>query len=93
MTGAGLYNRESLQAVCTEPGERARHEGRRVELSLYGGGALPLVFNIDRTTQDVDAVFEKDKTWVRRVAAEIARERDWPETWLNDGVKGFFECP
>jgi hypothetical protein len=44
------------------------------------------------TTQDVDAVFDKDRDFVRRAAASVAEEFGWDADWLNDGVKGFLSA-
>jgi hypothetical protein len=43
-------------------------------------------------TTDVDAVFDRDRMFVRTAAQEIATEFDWDENWLNDGVKGFLSA-
>lgn len=60
-----------------------------VDLSIYGGAAMCLAFNVRVSTRDVDAVIGGATQFVRKAAAEIAREESWPDDWLNDGVKGF----
>ena len=40
-------------------------------------------------SQDVDAVFEKDREFVRKAVAKVALEMDLPLDWLNDAVKGY----
>lgn len=60
-----------------------------VEISVYGGSALVLTLNHRPATRDVDAVFEKDRSFVRRSAEAVASEFGWQPDWLNDGVKGF----
>jgi len=79
----------ALHEVLCILGERAWREGRCVEISIDGRGALLLCFRSGRMTEDVDAVFDQDKQWTRQVMAELARERGWPPDWLNDGVKGY----
>jgi hypothetical protein len=37
----------------------------------------------------VDGVFDRDRDFVRKLAAEMAEEFGWDKTWLNDGVKGW----
>ncbi len=69
--------------------DRARRAGVLIELSMYGGAVLSLVFNARVSTRDVDAVVNGDPTLVRRFAAEVAEEEGWPDDWLNDGVKGY----
>ncbi len=63
--------------------------GRTVEIVVYGGSALLLTLNRQINTGDVDAVFEGNKDFIRRLAAEMAAEFGWDENWLNDGVKGW----
>jgi hypothetical protein len=77
-----LYGLERLN-------QKARETGVIIDISVYGGAALILAFNLERATRDVDVVVKGDMSFVRKLAAEIAAENDWPETWLNDGVKGF----
>lgn len=68
---------------------RARDAGVLVDLSIYGGAALALVFDLRLATRDVDAVVHGAPEFIRRLAAQIAEEEGWPTDWLNDGVKGF----
>ena len=86
---APTLDRQTLRDALTDLGRRAYAEGRTIEISIYGGSALIMVFDWRLATRDVDAVFEADRATVRRLAAEIASERNWDATWLNDGVKGF----
>jgi hypothetical protein len=51
-----------------------------------------LTLNYRVATKDVDAVFEKDKDFVRKIAAQIAEEFGWDEDWLHDGVKGWLSA-
>lgn len=70
----------------------ARDAGVIVDLAIYGGAALSLVFDLRHTTRDVDAVVRGDPTFLREAARRVADEMDWPEDWLNDGVKGFLSA-
>ncbi len=58
------------------------------EICVFGGAAMVLAFDARPATRDVDAVFVP-KGEVARAAREVALDLDLPETWLNDGVKGF----
>jgi hypothetical protein len=69
--------------------QKAKAAGVVVDISVYGGAALILSFDLRRATRDVDVVIRGDVPLVRKLTAEIAEENDWPESWLNDGVKGF----
>jgi len=68
---------------------KARKAGVLVDISIYGGAALSLVFNARPATRDVDAVVHGHPQFLRKAAAEIAEDEGWPTDWLNDGVKGF----
>jgi hypothetical protein len=56
---------------------------------VYGGSALLLTLNRQINTGDVDAVFEGNRDFIKKLAAEMAEEFGWDENWLNDGVKGW----
>jgi len=83
------FDLSALEAALTELGRRSYDAGRTVEIAVYGGSALLLTLNRQVNTGDVDAVFEKDKDFVKKLAAEMAAEFGWEENWLNDGVKGW----
>ncbi|MGE4071141.1 MAG: hypothetical protein AB7E72_08195 [Lysobacterales bacterium] len=68
---------------------KAKAAGVVVDLSIYGGAALALAFNLRHSTRDVDAVVHGAPDFVRRAVAEIAEEEGWPAGWLNDSVKRF----
>jgi|HubBroStandDraft_2_1064218.scaffolds.fasta_scaffold884110_1 hypothetical protein len=84
------FDLRALERALTELGRRCCDAGRTIEIAVYGGSALLLTLNRQVSTHDVDAVFEKDKGFVRRLAADMAAEFGWEENWLNDGVKGWF---
>lgn len=83
------FDRAMLELALRELGRRAHAAGKVVEIAIYGGCAVMLTLNYRVATKDVDAVFEKDKDFIRRVAAEMAEEFGWDSDWLNDGVKGW----
>ena len=84
-----LISKDDLHAGLLRLGEIAFAAGKLVEISIYGGAALGLVWNLREFTRDVDAVVHGDATYLRQAAQAVANERGWPEDWLNDGVKGF----
>ena len=57
-------------------------------IKLFGGGALVLGFGARGATKDLDALFFPAPE-IRACALRVATQRDWPEGWLNDSVKGF----
>jgi predicted nucleotidyltransferase len=92
MSGAKNFDRIAVERALTKLGRKAFEAGRTVEIAIYGGSALLLTLNREINTGDVDAVFEKDKTFIRKLAAEMAEELGWDENWLNDGVKGWLSA-
>jgi len=83
------FDQAALESAPSEFGRRSFAAGRTVEIAIYGGSALLLTLDRRVATRDVDAVFEKDKDFVGKLAAEMAEEFGWDENWLNDGVKGW----
>lgn len=68
-----------MESALTELGRRSFEAGRTVEIAVYGGSALLLTLNRQIGTGDVDAVFERDKDFVKKLAAEMAAEFGWDE--------------
>ena len=58
------------------------------ELCLYDGAVMCLIYNARPSTKDVDAIFQPTAL-IRDISAEIARDFNLLDDWLNDGVKGF----
>ncbi len=83
------FDKEALEAAFKELAQRAHAVGRTIEIAVYGGAALLLTLNQRVATKDVDGVFDRDKDFVRKLAAEMADEFGWDQNWLNDGVKGW----
>ncbi len=83
------FDRAALESAFERMGEMAVLAGKIVEISVYGGSALVLTLNHRPATRDVDAVFEKDRAFIRRATEDVAAEFGWQSDWLNDSVKGF----
>jgi hypothetical protein len=86
------FDRATIELAFVRLGDMARKAGKIVEISVYGGSALVLTTDFRIGTQDVDPVFENDRTFVRQSAATIAEEFGWSSDWINDGVKGFLSA-
>jgi hypothetical protein len=89
MSDQKSFDRKTLEYALAELGQRAFSAGRTVEIVIYGGSALLLTLNRQINTGDVDAVFEGNKDFIKKLAAQMAEEFGWDENWLNDGVKGW----
>jgi hypothetical protein len=84
-------HKKQLQAALSKLDATLREEGVCGEVCLYGGAAMVLAFDARESTRDVDAIFEP-KTRIADAAARIADDLGLPQTWLNDGVKGFISA-
>ena len=65
-----------------------KRRGITGEICIYGGAEMVLVFDARDATRDVDAIF-RPKSEIREAAQAVAEDLGLPETWLNDGVKGY----
>jgi hypothetical protein len=79
---------EEITQYLTELNNELRLKDIKGEVSLYGGAVMVLEFKARVATKDVDALFHPAAE-IRAAVALIARRHDLPETWLNDGVKGY----
>ena len=84
-----MLTAQDLHEAFMDLGLRAQREGKVIELAIYGGSALMLASNFRVATQDVDAVVEGDQETITRLAEDVARARNWPSDWLNDGVRTY----
>ena len=84
-----MLKKEDILRGLRKLDEKARLSGVLVDLSIYGGAALAIAFDIRHATRDVDAVVRGSPDFLRTAAAQIAEDEQWPKDWLNDGVKGF----
>lgn len=81
-------NRDLLLSALRRLGLSANSEGIKLEVSIYGGAAFLLAFNSRDATRDVDAIL-KPRESGQRLVAQVARELDIPEDWLNSNVEQF----
>lgn len=58
------------------------------EVCIFGGAAMVLAFDARESTRDVHGVFVP-KSVVAECSRQVAEEHGLPESWLNDGVKGW----
>jgi len=74
MSGDKNFDRSTLERALAELGRRAFAAGRTVEIVVYGGSALLLTLNRQINTGDVDAVFEGNRDFIKKLAEEMAEE-------------------
>lgn len=83
-------DRDQIISLLDEISRRAIERGVRIEMFLVGGAAMVLAYSLERTTKDIEGIFEP-KMIAYEIADEIARDSDFelPRGWLNDAVKIF----
>jgi hypothetical protein len=69
-----VLNKEDIERGLGQLNRKAKRDGFVVDIFVYGGSALILAFDLQRTTRDVDAVIKRDAPQVRRLVAEIAEK-------------------
>ena len=79
----GLVSAEDLLAGLRRLGAKMARRGLTADVYVVGGAALVIAYRARPATRDIDAVFAPDSE-VTAAAAEVARERRWPSTWLNN---------
>ncbi len=84
-----MFKKEDILRGLRKIDTLAKEAGVVVDLSVYGGAALAIAFDIRHATRDVDAVVQGAPDFLRRAAAAVAEEEGWAVDWINDGVKGF----
>jgi hypothetical protein len=92
MTEAKPFDRDTIEQAFSRLGELAEAAGAIVEISVYGGSALVLTTSFRTGTQDIDAVFDTDRIFIRNAAHVVGQEFGWHDDWINDGVKGFLSA-
>lgn len=74
--------------MFAELSDRLEEVGAAAQLFVVGGAAMALVYDRDRLTRDVDALFVPAPV-VRRIAEEMSGSHGLEPDWLNDAAKGF----
>jgi len=60
-------------------------------LKIIGGSAMILGGHADReATVDIDAVVLVPRAVIASIAARVARQRGWPENWINVEAEGLY---
>jgi len=80
--------RQRLDRALRRLGELAEQNGLVLELSLYGGAVFTLVYGSRDSTKDVDGIILPSAP-AKPLLAQIAREQDLPDDWLNSQVAQF----
>ncbi len=71
---------EALEALD----EELRKRDRRTHIYVFGGACVSLSFDRNRVTGDIDVHVREDHGAVQDAILKIARQREWPTTWMNE---------
>ena len=84
-----MFSKQEILEALNDIAETALKQNKTVEIGIYGGSAIVLSWEFRKSTRDVDVAIYNDADYLKDIARQIAQERNLPEDWLNDGVKGF----
>jgi len=73
-----------IRGAFDDLAERLDSAGVSARIYVAGGAAMALVYDAERLTRDVDASILAGYDEVMSAVHEVARERGWPTTWLNE---------
>ena len=83
-----MLTKEIIIESLKQLGSELLQIGMSGEVLLTGGAAMCLVHSARDMTKDIDALYEP-KFEINLLVKKIAKQRNLPDDWLNDGVKGF----
>lgn len=78
-----LFGRREVLDAFTLLASKLERRSVVGQVHVIGGAAMLLAFDARSITRDIDALFSPDGP-VRDAVREIAAEKGWPSTWLND---------
>jgi hypothetical protein len=81
-------NRFTIEAYLALVGEKLAERGIRGKITIAGGAALCLGYGLDRTTGDIDAIFEPCEA-ITEISNRMTAGRGLEPGWLNDGAAGY----
>lgn len=87
----GVLTRADLVWAIDRIRDELKARGVTGTIKIIGGTAMILSNLADReSTVDIDAVVMIPADTIAQISAEIARERAWPEDWINLQAQGLY---
>jgi hypothetical protein len=80
---------EIIKQALYRLGDLAFQQKRVIDLAVYGDSSVTIAYDLSVATKDVDAIFEKDKDFVRKATLKIASELSLQDDWLDVAVKEY----
>jgi hypothetical protein len=81
--------KSDMEKLFMDMGGRLHDAGKNVDVAIYGGSALVLLFDFRSTTQDVDVVMAKESGFVLSMVKDMAKQYGIDPHWFNDCVSYF----
>ena len=78
------FARPAIIEAFEDLARRIRHRHVKAVVYLVGGAAVAMAYDATRTTMDADARIESAHDAVQTAILDIARERGWPSSWMNE---------
>ena len=83
-----MLTRKQITTLFELLNDHLAKQGEMGEVGIVGGAVMCLVYDVRKSTKDVDAIF-KPATLIRKLAARVAEDFGVQSDWLNDAAKGF----
>ncbi len=87
------FSVSELQEALSELAVILQRRGKRARIYVAGGAAMILANKSDKLTRDIDAWIEEGYGAVMDAAQQIARQRGWPGTWINEQATIYMPPP
>jgi len=88
MTSDPLLDRAAIRQVFGRLDERLLQRGVVADIYVFGGAAMALTYDAQRSTRDIDAVFVPHGV-VLDEARAVAAEFGLPDWWLNEQASAY----
>ena len=82
-------DRDAFLEALAEVADRLHRRGAVARIYIVGGAAMALAYDAERASHDIDSVVLDGYGPLVDVVREVARERGWPTTWLNDQAASY----
>lgn len=84
----GLLDRQTILKIFEYLNARLQENQLQLEITLYGGSVMTVVYDNRPATQDIDCVFsETNTTLLNNILEQAQFAFNLPPGWINDTVK------
>lgn len=84
-----LFNKQTLNMILDDLNTELTKAGITLELTIYGGAIMTLVYNNRPSTKDIDSVMKCDNMDIANEILSIVKDKhSLSNDWINDEIKG-----